>query len=137
MDRIDKLIAAAPVPALAAVFSEAGRSLYLVGGPVRDLLLGRVSHDLDFTTDARPPEIKTLLRRAGADHIYAIGEKFGTIGGIFGDDLIEITTYRSEEYEPGSRKPKVEFGDSLEGDLSRRDFTINAIALEIPAGRIV
>ena len=134
MDRIDKLIEAAPIPALAAVFSEAGRSLYLVGGPVRDLLLGRVSHDLDFTTDARPPEIKTLLRRAGADSIFAIGEKFGTIGGIFGEDLIEITTYRSEEYEPGSRKPKVEFGDSLAGDLSRRDFTINAVALDVRIG---
>ena len=137
MDRIDKLIEAAPIPALADAFSEAGRSLYLVGGPVRDLLLGRVSHDLDLTTDARPPEIKTLLRRAGADSIFAIGEKFGTIGGIFGEDLIEITTYRSEEYEPGSRKPKVEFGDSLEGDLSRRDFTINAVALDVRTGDLM
>jgi poly(A) polymerase len=137
MNRIDDLLATAPIPALAGAFSAAGRSLYLVGGPVRDLLLGRRSSDLDFTTDAHPTEVKQLLRRAGADHIFAIGEKFGTIGGIFEDEVVEITTYRSEEYEPGSRKPKVEFGSSLEGDLSRRDFTVNAIALEIPSGRIV
>jgi poly(A) polymerase len=137
MNQIHQLTATAPIPALVGAFSAAERSLYLVGGPVRDLLLGRRSSDLDFTTDAHPTEVKKLLRRAGADHIFAIGEKFGTIGGVFGDDVVEITTYRSEEYEPGSRKPKVEFGHSLEGDLSRRDFTINAIALEIPAGRIV
>jgi poly(A) polymerase len=137
MNRIDELTATAPIPALAGAFSEAGRSLYLVGGPVRDLLLGRRSTDLDFTTDAHPTEVKKLLLRAGADHIFAIGEKFGTIGGVFGEDVVEITTYRSEEYEPGSRKPRVEFGHSLEGDLSRRDFTINAIALEVSTGRIV
>ena len=117
MNRIDELLATAPIPALAGAFSAAGRSLFLVGGPVRDLLLGRRSTDLDFTTDAHPTEVKSLLRRAEADHIFAIGEKFGTIGGIFGEHVVEITTYRSEEYEPGSRKPKVEFGDSLEGDL--------------------
>ena len=137
MDSIDKLIAAAPIPALAEAFAGAGRSLYLVGGSVRDLLLTRPQTDLDFTTDARPDQLKSLLRRADADHIFAIGEKFGTIGGIFGDDVVEITTYRSEEYEPGSRKPKVEFGDSLEGDLSRRDFTINAIALDVATGDLV
>ena len=93
------------------------------------------------TSTSRPtpgrPRSRRCCRRAGADSIYAIGEKFGTIGGIFGEDLIEITTYRSEEYEPGSRKPKVEFGDSLEGDLSRRDFTINAIALDVRTGELV
>src|SRR4029077_12669863 len=79
---------------------------------------------------------KTLLRRAHADGIFAIGEKFGTIGGSFGDMVVEITTYRSEEYEPGSRKPKVEFGHSLDGDLSRRDFTINAMAVDASTGRL-
>jgi len=141
LDRTHDLIAAPPIPALAEAFSAAGHALYLVGGPVRDLLLGRRSTDLDFTTDARPDDLKRLLRQAGADHIFAIGEKFGTIGGIFedGDDAltVEITTYRSEEYAPGSRKPKVAFGDSLEGDLSRRDFTINAIALDVRTGELV
>jgi len=137
MIRIDVLTATAPIPALADAFSGAGRSLYLVGGPVRDLLLGRTATDLDFTTDAHPTQVKQLLRRAGADHIFAIGEKFGTIGGVFGEQVVEITTYRSEEYEPGSRKPRVQFGDSLEGDLSRRDFTINAIALDVATGRLV
>src|SRR4051812_37513735 len=137
MNRFNDLLATAPIAALADAFVGAGRSLYLVGGPVRDLLLGRRFTDLDFTTDARPPQVKQLLNRAGADHIFAIGEKFGTIGGVFGEDVVEITTFRAEEYEPGSRKPKVQFGDSLEGDLSRRDFTINAMALEIPGGRLV
>ena len=137
MDPFEKLIADAPISALSEAFSGAGCSLYLVGGPVRDLLLGRRSTDLDFTTDARPTQIKQLLGRAQADHIFAIGEKFGTIGGVFGEHVVEITTYRSEEYEPGSRKPKVEFGDSLTGDLSRRDFTINAIALDVVTRELV
>jgi poly(A) polymerase len=137
MDRIEKLIATPPIPALAEVFQTAGKALFLVGGPVRDLLLGRTSADLDFTTDARPPQIKRLLQQAGADSIFAIGEKFGTIGGVFGDHVVEITTYRAEEYEPGSRKPRVEFGDSLQGDLSRRDFTINAIALDVATGELI
>ena len=77
MNRIDELTGTAPIPALAGAFSAAGRSLYLVGGPVRDALLGRRSTDLDFTTDAHPSEVKKLLQRAGADHIFAIGEKFG------------------------------------------------------------
>src|SRR3954470_24569547 len=119
MNRIDELTATAPIPALADAFSRAERSLYLVGGPVRDLLLGRPATDLDFTTDAHPTQVKQLLRRGGADHLFAIGEKFRTSGGIFGDQVVEITTDRSEEYEPASRKPRVEFGGSLEGDLSR------------------
>ncbi|MCC6179236.1 MAG: HD domain-containing protein [Chloroflexi bacterium] len=131
------LLDAPPVSALTDTFAQAGRSLYLVGGPVRDLLLGRPLSDLDFTTDARPPQIKSLVRLAGADSIFTIGEKFGTIGGVFGEIVVEITTYRSEEYEPGSRKPRVEFGDSLDGDLSRRDFTINAMALDPRTGAIV
>ncbi|HYU20635.1 MAG TPA: HD domain-containing protein [Chloroflexota bacterium] len=126
-----------PTPALADAFSSAGKALYLVGGSVRDLLLGRPSPDLDFTTDARPRQVKTLLRRAGADSIFAVGEKFGTIGAWFGDCLVEVTTYRSERYQPGSRKPDVEFGHSLYGDLSRRDFTVNAIAQDVRSGELV
>jgi poly(A) polymerase len=137
MDSVDSLIKTPPVPVLAVTFARAGQSLYVVGGPVRDALLGRPTHDIDFTTSARPDAIKTLLRRAGARDIFTIGEKFGTIGGTFGGIVVEITTYRAEEYEPGSRKPKVEFGDSLEGDLSRRDFTINAMAVDTTTGRLV
>jgi poly(A) polymerase len=125
-----------PVRALAAAFADHGRALYLVGGPVRDLLLGRETGDLDFTTDARPPEVKRLLKAAGADSIFAIGEKFGTIGGVFGDTIVEITTFRAEAYTPGSRKPSVEFGTTLHGDLSRRDFTINAMAIDTRSGAL-
>ncbi len=137
MDSVDSLITMPPIPALAVTFARAGHALYVVGGPVRDALLGRPNHDLDFTTDARPETIKTLLRRAGARDIFAVGEKFGTIGGTFDEMVVEITTYRSEEYEPGSRKPKVEFGHALEGDLSRRDFTINAVAVNATTGQLV
>ena len=126
-----------PIPALARAFSERGKALHLVGGSVRDHILRRSTQDLDFTTDARPAAIKPLLRRAGADAIFTVGEKFGTVGATFGDTLVEITTYRSERYQPGSRKPRVEFGDSLVGDLSRRDFTINAMAQDVSTGEIV
>jgi poly(A) polymerase len=125
------------IDALARVFAGRGRRLYLVGGAARDALLGRPVRELDFTTDARPDEIKQLVRRSGVADIYTVGEKFGTIGAIFrgegpGEPLhAEITTFRSERYQPYSRKPSVEFGDSLEGDLKRRDFTINAIAVEV------
>ena len=125
------------VQALAQAFGAERRALYLVGGPVRDLLLGRQPPDLDFTTDATPDLIKRLIRRAGADELYAVGEKFGTIGGNFRRGApdavvqVEITTFRSEAYRPYSRKPVVEFGHSLEGDLARRDFTMNAIALNL------
>jgi poly(A) polymerase len=126
-----------PTPALARAFSADGKALYLVGGSVRDRLLGRPTQDLDYTTDARPPQIKRLLKRAGAESIFAVGEKFGTIGANFGDTTVEVTTYRSEQYERGSRKPSVEFGDSLLGDLSRRDFTINALAQDTRTGELV
>jgi len=125
------------VDALAQAFSDEGRSLYLVGGCVRDELLGRQVSDYDFTTDAEPAEIKRLVQRAGADAVYTVGERFGTIGAIFGEHQVEITTYRSEVYTPGSRKPDVTFGTSLDGDLSRRDFTINAMARPASGGPLV
>jgi poly(A) polymerase len=124
------------VEALGRVFGRQNHQLYLVGGPVRDLLLGRPIADLDFTTSAQPELVKRLAREAGSESIFAVGEKFGTIGALFpaidGAEpmKVEITTYRSETYAPYSRKPSVEFGHSLEGDLGRRDFTINAMALD-------
>jgi poly(A) polymerase len=123
--------------ALAQTFEAGGHYLHLVGGCVRDDLLGRQTHDYDLTTDAEPTTIKRLAREAGADAIYDIGERFGTIGAIFGADQIEITTYRSESYTPGSRKPEVVFGTSLEGDLARRDFTINAMARPAAGGPLI
>jgi poly(A) polymerase len=126
-----------PTPQVAAAFTAAGRQLYLVGGAVRDLLLGAGGHDLDFTTDAEPAETRKLLKAAKATAIYDVGERFGTIGGVFGEQKVEVTTYRAEEYDPGSRKPRVEFGSSLQDDLSRRDFTVNAIALDPLTGELV
>ena len=115
---------------LAAKFSDAGFKLALVGGPVRDAILGRLGNDLDFTTDARPDATKKILEK-WADAIWETGREFGTIAGKRGDVTIEITTYRSESYDPKSRKPDVAFGDSIDGDLARRDFTVNAMALEL------
>ena len=122
---------------LAAAFGAAGHRLYLVGGAVRDLLLGsaRQDYDLDLTTDARPPEIKALV--AGWGHaVWTQGERFGTIGARRDQPdgstrTIEITTFRSDVYVDDSRKPHVTFGDDIETDLHRRDFTINAMALEL------
>lgn len=121
---------------LTARFAEAGKRLYLVGGTVRDLLVGRVDidgqMDFDATTDARPDEIKKIV--AGwADAVWTQGEKFGTIGAKKGDRVYEITTHRAEAYSPDSRKPEVQFSDAIEADLSRRDFTVNAMALELTA----
>ncbi len=104
---------------------------------MRDELLGRSTHDLDFTTDAPPEATRRILEAAQPDSLYAIGEKFGTIGATFGDVVVEITTFRTERYEPGSRKPEVRYGQSLEEDLSRRDFTINAMARDLATGDII
>jgi poly(A) polymerase len=117
---------------LGSRFSRAGHRLALVGGPVRDALLGRASLDLDFTTDARPEQTVPLLR-SWADSYWEIGREFGTIGARKGEHVVEVTTFRSDSYDVSSRKPEVQFGDTLEGDLLRRDFTVNAMALELPA----
>ena len=116
---------------LADRFAAAGHRLFIVGGMVRDLLLNRFSGgDFDLTTGARPDEIKKLLS-GWADAVWNQGEKFGTIGARKGERTYEITTHRGESYTPESRKPEVTFSDDIEMDLSRRDFTVNAMALEI------
>ncbi|MEM8905648.1 MAG: CCA tRNA nucleotidyltransferase [Actinomycetota bacterium] len=124
------------VAPLAERFHGVGRRVHLVGGVVRDLLIGRPADDLDLTTDARPDETKRLVS-GWADDVWSQGERFGTIGCRRGDDVFEITTYRAEDYDPTSRRPVVEFGDTLEGDLVRRDFTINAMALDPLDGSLV
>ena len=115
---------------LAAAFKEAGFKLALVGGPVRDAILGRLGNDLDFTTNANPKDCEKILNK-WADSVWDVGAAFGTIAGKKGEVTVEITTYRSESYKADSRKPVVEFGDNIEADLARRDFTINAMALEL------
>ncbi len=121
-----------PTVELAARFLEAGHTLYLVGGSVRDALLDREVDDLDLTTDARPEQIRAVLT-GWADAIFEVGEAFGTIGARKQDWFFEITTFRSEVYRYESRKPRVTFSDRIEDDLVRRDFTINSLALRIPA----
>ena len=116
-------------------FADAGHELALVGGPVRDAMLGRRHHDLDLATSARPEETERLLK-GWADAIWDMGRDFGTIGCRRGEWQVEITTYRSESYDPDSRKPQVDFGDSLEGDLGRRDFTVNAMAVRLPGRQL-
>jgi len=126
---------------LAARFTAAGHSLYLVGGSVRDALLGRLGNDLDFTTDARPDAITAIL--AGwADAVWDTGIAFGTVGATRAGVQCEITTYRADRYDRVSRNPDVVFGDTVQGDLARRDFTVNAMAVRLPlrdagAGRFV
>lgn len=115
---------------LAEKFAKAGFTLALVGGPVRDAILGRLGNDLDFTTNAKPDETKSIIKKS-ADSIWETGREFGTIAAQYGDITVEITTYRSEKYESDSRNPEVEFGKTIEGDLLRRDFTVNAMALEL------
>ena len=116
---------------LGAAFAEAGHELALVGGPVRDAFLGRTSPDLDFTTSARPDDTERILK-AWADTTWAIGKAFGTIGAHKGATTVEVTTYRADAYDGVTRKPIVAFGERLEDDLFRRDFTINAMALRLP-----
>jgi len=120
---------------LGSAFAEEGHELYLVGGSVRDALLGRLSSpDFDFTTDARPEQVQQVLRR-WADSVWDTGIDFGTVGVGKGDYRLEITTFRADRYDQVSRNPDVRFGDRLDDDLVRRDFTVNAMAVRItPAG---
>jgi poly(A) polymerase len=125
-----------PVQELARLLVDAGHECYLVGGSVRDAFLDRVVRDgekvdVDITTDARPDVVEALVR-PWADHVWLQGQRFGTIGCERAGTTIEITTFRAEAYHPDSRKPEVAFSDDIETDLSRRDFTINAMALRLP-----
>ncbi|KUG52484.1 CCA tRNA nucleotidyltransferase [Serinicoccus chungangensis] len=113
------------------LFGTAGHEVALVGGPVRDAFLGRPSTDLDLTTSARPEEIEQVLT-GWADTTWDVGRAFGTIGARRGRDTLEITTYRADAYDGETRKPVVAFGTSLEEDLVRRDFRVNAMALRLP-----
>ncbi|HNM78717.1 MAG TPA: CCA tRNA nucleotidyltransferase [Tepidiformaceae bacterium] len=117
--------------ALTEAFREAGRQLWLVGGALRDRLLGIESKDIDYATDANPDEVEALVRGLGA-HVTTVGKRFGTIGVLLRDgaseDWSEITTFRGDSYSAGTRWPDVTFGTSIEEDLARRDFTINALA---------
>jgi poly(A) polymerase len=117
-------------------FSKNGFEISLVGGPVRDAVLGKLVKDLDLTTNAKPEEIQKCLK-GWADSIWDVGIKFGTVGAKVKEYVFEITTYRTEQYEDTSRKPSVEFGKTLEEDLARRDFTINAMALRLPNFELV
>jgi len=128
---IASLVERAPLASsLAAAFKEKGFTLALVGGPVRDALLGRLGNDLDFTTSAPPLETKKILQK-WAENVWDTGIEFGTVAGQRGETTVEVTTFRSESYNSESRKPDVTYGTSIEGDLSRRDFTVNSMALEL------
>ncbi len=132
---IRSLIERAPLASsLAHAFKTKGYTLALVGGPVRDALLGRLGNDLDFTTNALPQETKKILNE-WAENVWDIGIAFGTVAGKRGDTTVEVTTYRSEKYDSDSRKPEVEYGKEILGDLSRRDFTVNAMALELTSNQ--
>jgi len=139
---VRELLRVAPVTGLVAeAFSRVGHDLYLVGGSVRDALLGRLGEDLDFATDARPEQILEVVTPLGPT--WTTGIAFGTVGVQVSLDGVahrcEITTYRADSYDGQSRKPEVSYGDSIEGDLARRDFAVNAMAIQLPldAGRPV
>ena len=145
-DRLTKQQAAVAAALLATVsplanelgelFAAAGHQLALVGGPVRDVFLGRRSGDIDLTTDAPPDRVQAVVRD-WADQIWTIGIEFGTVGLRKGGSTFEITTYRSESYDRTSRKPVVSYGRTLEDDLARRDFTVNAMAARLPGHELV
>ncbi|MCG5215657.1 CCA tRNA nucleotidyltransferase [Streptosporangium sp. KLBMP 9127] len=121
---------------LGALFADRGHELALVGGSVRDVFLGRIGNDLDLTTDAHPARVLEIVRD-WADSVWTIGIDFGTVGVRKGGWVLEITTYRSESYDPKSRKPEVVYGDNLEDDLARRDFAVNAMAVRLPGHEFV
>ena len=131
LERLADLASSAPITLLAEAFARAGHELALVGGPVRDAFLGRAVNDLDFTTSASPTEILAIVKPISSTQ-WDIGREFGTIGATVLGEKVEITTYRADSYDGDTRKPTVEFGDTLEGDLVRRDFTVNAMALRLP-----
>ena len=137
LDRLDPVREEAR--GLAERFAASGYRIYLVGGIVRDAMRNQLldtAFDLDLTTDAQPEAVKSILEE-WADTLWTQGERFGTIGARRGDRRVEITTHRTERYRPDSRKPEVAFADAIEADLSRRDFTINAMAVELPDGELV
>lgn len=121
---------------LARILAGKGKHLYLVGGSVRDRFLGRPISDLDLATDAHPEQVKDLASLVQPDALYLVGQKFGTVGLIFGHTKVEVTTFRTEAYLPLSRWPEVAFTGTLEEDLWRRDFTVNAMALDPMTGEI-
>lgn len=131
VEHLRELTTQEPIAGLASAFEAAGFELALVGGPVRDAFLGRELNDLDFTTSAHPDQIEKIVSPL-ASAVWDVGRAFGTIAAQFGDMTVEITTYRADTYDGNSRKPDVVFGDTLEGDLVRRDFTMNAMALTLP-----
>ena len=131
IERLEALAASPVVTRLADAFVAAGHELALVGGPVRDAFLGRPVSDLDFTTSARPDDILKIVVPLSETQ-WDMGRDFGTIGALVMGEPVEITTYRTDAYDGETRKPVVEFGDSLEGDLTRRDFSVNAMALRLP-----
>lgn len=136
MDALRTISESRAVATLAKAFSEGGHEFALVGGPVRDALLGRAVTDLDFTTSARPDETRAILDRI-SKNVWDVGRDFGTIAAKVHGEMVEITTYRAEIYRGDSRKPEVTYGDTIEGDLVRRDFTMNALALMLPELRLV
>ncbi len=135
MTDVERIKVPLPLVRLGEAFGEAGHELYLVGGFVRDALGGNIDNDVDATTGVRPAELKKLLRPL-AEYLWTVGERFGTIGARVGSYDVEVTTYRSDLYTEGSRHPVVWFGENLMDDLSRRDFTINAIAADAETGEV-
>jgi poly(A) polymerase len=136
VERLDALAATDTVDVLARAFATAGHELALVGGPVRDAFLGRPVTDLDFTTDARPDDILAIVGPL-AKTTWDVGRQFGTIAALVRGEQVEITTYRSDVYDGETRKPEVTFGETIEDDLLRRDFTVNAMALRLPQRELV
>jgi poly(A) polymerase len=134
--RLGELAASPTVSRLANAFAAAGHEFALVGGPVRDAFLGRATNDLDFTTDATPDQILQIVKPIAEAH-WDIGRAYGTIGAMVAGEQVEITTYRADSYDGETRKPDVVFGSSLEDDLLRRDFTVNALALTLPQMKLV
>lgn len=136
LERLTQLSRSPAVAKLSDAFETAGAELALVGGPVRDAFLGADNHDLDFATDVEPDRILELVTPISHAQ-WDIGRAFGTIGASIDSRTVEITTYRSDTYDGASRKPEVQFGTSLESDLARRDFTVNAMALRLPSLKLV